>query len=235
VSLAKIQSHQNRHAKESGRHCAVRKNAVLNISGATRDRGRTQGGVSENHLTEGRGSPEKASGLAQAHYPDSVDPASTPPLCGGELVSRTEQKAGRDDRICQSTRGAGIKSKSKGVNEKSKKAHEARPRRNAPPPTKPDKSRSVRPRIVGKPLQDRIVLLVAAYEDIGTGMYLSDLIIASMLHTRLEKIQKHLLILEDNGLLDLSKAVGPSYGVRLTAAGLAKAARLKIAHKTKIH
>lgn len=67
-----------------------------------------------------------------------------------------------------------------------------------------------------------MLLLVAAHEDTGSAMYLADQTIADQLNTELREIHKQLLILEDHGLLDLSKAMGPSYGARLTAAGLAK-------------
>jgi hypothetical protein len=82
---------------------------------------------------------------------------------------------------------------------------------------------------------DRIILLVDSYENLGTGLYLSDSDIAYLLQTGLEETRKELLILEGNGLLNLKKETGPSYGARLTTAGFAKVAWLKTTPRTNIH
>ena len=53
----------------------------------------------------------------------------------------------------------------------------------------------------------------------ATGTYLDDTIIAADLGMPLDDVQRQMVILENQQLLELAKAFGPSYGARLTASG----------------
>jgi uncharacterized protein (TIGR02391 family) len=76
-------------------------------------------------------------------------------------------------------------------------------------------------------LRDKMLLLMSAHEDTGSATFLSDKAIAEELSIELREAQKQLLILEDKGLIQMSKAMGPSYGARLEAAGLARIEELQ--------
>ena len=54
----------------------------------------------------------------------------------------------------------------------------------------------------------------------ATGAYLEDTIIADDLGMPLDDVQRQMVILENQQLLELVKAFGPSYGARLTASGM---------------
>lgn len=69
-------------------------------------------------------------------------------------------------------------------------------------------------------LRNEILLLIADHEDTGSNEFLDDKIIAERFKVDVREIHKHLLILEEQGQLKLSKAMGPSYGARLTTKGL---------------
>jgi uncharacterized protein (TIGR02391 family) len=105
---------------------------------------------------------------------------------------------------------------------------------SVPPKNKTQAMHSIPAKSAKETLRDQMLLLVAAHEDAGSATYLSDQAIADQLNIDLREVQKQLLILEDNGLLNLSKAMGPSYGARLEAAGLAKVEVLQEAAKTQM-
>jgi len=69
-------------------------------------------------------------------------------------------------------------------------------------------------------LRNEILLRVQAHEATGSGHYLEDTKLATGLDLALTEIQNQLLILEDEDKVDLSKAFGPSYGVRLKPKGM---------------
>jgi hypothetical protein len=69
-------------------------------------------------------------------------------------------------------------------------------------------------------LRYAILRLVDAHEATGTSSYLEDKNIASALGVDLADVQRQLVIMENRGLLDLAKAMGPSYAARMTPAGM---------------
>jgi hypothetical protein len=61
--------------------------------------------------------------------------------------------------------------------------------------------------------------MVNKHQATGTAAYLDDKVIASELGVPVADVQRQLDILENRSLVELAKAFGPSYGVRLTATG----------------
>ena len=69
-------------------------------------------------------------------------------------------------------------------------------------------------------LKYAILRLIEQHEASNSGTFLDDTIMASSLGVGLETVQRQLLILENRGLLELAKAMGPSYAALLTPSGM---------------
>jgi DNA-binding GntR family transcriptional regulator len=69
-------------------------------------------------------------------------------------------------------------------------------------------------------LKYAILRLVEEHEASNAGTFLDDKIIAASLGVGLDVVQRQLLILENRGLVQLAKAMGPSYGALLTPDGM---------------
>lgn len=87
------------------------------------------------------------------------------------------------------------------------------------------------PKSMDEVLARRILLLVASNEQTETETYISDRVIAAVLKADLGDVQRELLILGVNELLDLDASVAPSFGARITDAGRAKSGWLKTTPK----
>jgi Mn-dependent DtxR family transcriptional regulator len=69
-------------------------------------------------------------------------------------------------------------------------------------------------------LRHDILRQIDQHEATGSSAYLDDKTIASTLEVEVAAVQRQLDILEHRGLVSLAKAFGPSYGARLTPAGM---------------
>ena len=69
-------------------------------------------------------------------------------------------------------------------------------------------------------LKYTILRLIEQHEASNPSAFLEDKNIASSLGVELGIVQRQLLILENRGLVQLAKAMGPSYGALLTPAGM---------------
>ena len=69
-------------------------------------------------------------------------------------------------------------------------------------------------------LRYAILRLVDAHEATGTSAYLEDIQIASALDEDLPVVQRQLVMMENRGLLDLAKTMGPTYAARMTPDGM---------------
>ena len=112
-----------------------------------------------------------------------------------------------------------------------KEAAEAK--KNPPAPAEAEKPRPAISKEEKEALPDKIILLLDEYEEIGTGMHLSDAVIARKLEVDIREIQEEMPLLESKGLLTRKKEekakeeTKRSYGAKLTVAGRAKVRWLK--------
>lgn len=68
-------------------------------------------------------------------------------------------------------------------------------------------------------LRSEIMRRVGEHEATGAGTYVDDKDLAEAIGLPLIDVQRQIRILESHGLLDVVAALGPTYGVRLTAQG----------------
>jgi transcription initiation factor IIE alpha subunit len=69
-------------------------------------------------------------------------------------------------------------------------------------------------------LRFTILQLIEQHESKEPGTYLDDTAMANELHIALADVQRQLLILENRSLVELAKAMGPSYSALLTSNGM---------------
>jgi len=91
----------------------------------------------------------------------------------------------------------------------------------------PGHSAQNRPGTSHDTLRDTMLLFVADQEDTGTNRYIGDKEVADNTQVDLPLIQRQLNILESLGFLKLTKAMGPSYGARLTPNGWLEVEKLR--------
>lgn len=71
----------------------------------------------------------------------------------------------------------------------------------------------------GKPTRDRILLVLLGHDDSGSPTFKMDKELAGELDLPLKHVQDQMLILESQGVVQMVKAFGPSYGARITSQG----------------